>query len=188
MDTGNKIQYPSGGNMNTMWHIAWSDDQGTPRLRYDDNREIRVGETLTVETTKYDLMLCEYGLHACPRLWDCLDYAQGTVICKVTLGDTIIAPANENKVVSNARTVIAMTTAAEGERILREFARWCALQVIHLWDAPDVVRRYLETGDESLRDAAGAAAWAAAGDGFMEKAYATLEEMAEAAFAKQEGI
>jgi hypothetical protein len=149
--------------MNTYWHIAWSDDQGTPRLRYDDNREIRVGETLTVETTKYDLMLCEYGLHACPRLWDCLDYAQGTVICKVTLGDTIIAPANENKVVSNARTVIAMTTAAEGERILREFARWCALQVIHLWDAPDVVRRYLETGDESLRDAARAAAWDAAG-------------------------
>ena len=37
------------------------------------------------------------------------------------------------------------------EATLREFARWCALQVIHLWDAPDVVREYLETGDETLR-------------------------------------
>ena len=36
----------------------------------------------------------------------------------------------------------------------REFARWCALQVIHLWDAPDVVREHLETGDEKLRNAA----------------------------------
>jgi hypothetical protein len=46
--------------------------------------------------------------------------------------------------------------------MLREFARWCALQVIHLWDAPDVVRQYLETGDESLRAAARAATRAAA--------------------------
>ena len=34
--------------------------------------------------------------------------------------------------------------------LLREFARWCALQAINKWDAPDVVREYLETGDESL--------------------------------------
>lgn len=37
--------------------------------------------------------------------------------------------------------------------ILNEVARWYALQVADLWDAPDVVRQYLETGDESLRDA-----------------------------------
>jgi hypothetical protein len=40
----------------------------------------------------------------------------------------------------------------------REFARWCALQVIDLWDAPDVVREYLETGNEEIRCAARAAA------------------------------
>ena len=52
----------------------------------------------------------------------------------------------------------------------REFARWCALQVIDLRDAPDVVREYLETGNEKIRsaarnaarNAAWAAAWAAA--------------------------
>ena len=45
------------------------------------------------------------------------------------------------------------------EATLYEFARWCALQVIHLWDAPGVVRKYL-TGDETLR----VAAWDAAQD------------------------
>lgn len=35
---------------------------------------------------------------------------------------------------------------------LREFARWCALQVIDKWDAPVSVREYLETGNESLRE------------------------------------
>ena len=45
--------------------------------------------------------------------------------------------------------------------MLRAFARQCALDVIHLWNAPQVVRDYLTTGDESLRDAAGNAAYAA---------------------------
>ena len=41
----------------------------------------------------------------------------------------------------------------------REFACWCALQVIDKWDAPDVVREYLETGDEEIRSAAWSVAW-----------------------------
>ena len=36
------------------------------------------------------------------------------------------------------------------------------VEVVDLWDAPDAVRQYLETGDETLRAAARAAAWAAA--------------------------
>ncbi|MCB7127908.1 MAG: hypothetical protein J3T61_00015, partial [Candidatus Brocadiales bacterium] len=44
------------------------------------------------------------------------------------------------------------------EDLLRDFTRRCALDVVDLWDAPDVVVRYLKTGDESLRDAARAAA------------------------------
>lgn len=30
------------------------------------------------------------------------------------------------------------------------FARWCALQCVHLWDAPKVVRDYLDGGDPQL--------------------------------------
>ena len=50
------------------------------------------------------------------------------------------------------------------DSICRTWARWCALQVIDLWDAPEIVRCYLETGDETIRDAAWDAAWAAAWD------------------------
>jgi hypothetical protein len=52
-----------------------------------------------------------------------------------------------------------MLNADATEKLLRDFGRWCALQVVYLWDAPDVVRQYLETGDESLRKAARDAAW-----------------------------
>src|SRR5574343_98994 len=49
---------------------------------------------------------------------------------------------------------------------LDAFARWCALSVAHQWDMPDIMRRYLETGDETLRVVAcastGEAAWDAA--------------------------
>ena len=37
------------------------------------------------------------------------------------------------------------------EEQIRHFSRLCALDVIHLWNAPEVVWKYLETGDESLR-------------------------------------
>ena len=58
------------------------------------------------------------------------------------------------------------TSVVDAEDTLRAFARRCVLDVIDLWDAPDVVREYLETGDEDLRSAAEAATraatWAAA--------------------------
>jgi len=56
-----------------------------------------------------------------------------------------------DKIVGNRRRILWRIDAMD---TLRAFARRCALDVIHLWDAPDVVRRYLETGDEALRVAA----------------------------------
>lgn len=38
--------------------------------------------------------------------------------------------------------------------VLREFSHWCALEVAHLCDTPDIVMQYLNTGDEELRIAA----------------------------------
>jgi hypothetical protein len=157
------------------WHFAQVDEQGTPRLGYKDNREVRVGETLTVEG---EPVLCERGLHASAKLWDALGYAQGDkrALCRVTLGGTV--KHDENKSVGNERTVVAMLDADATDKLLRDFARWCALQVIHLWDAPDVVRQYLETGDKSLRSAARAAAWYAARDA---AGYAALYAAGDAA-------
>ena len=141
-----------------MWHFAAVDKAGVPRLGYGDGREIRVGETLAVDC---EPVVCQAGLHACPRALDALQYVTGSVVaCAVTLGGTIMHDAD--KYVASERTVIAMLSAAETHALLRECARWCALQVIDLWDAPQAVRDDLETGDESLRAAARAAASAAA--------------------------
>jgi hypothetical protein len=120
------------------------------KLRYGDNRPIVVGETLKVDCAP---MLCEQGLHASKRLIDALSYAPGSILCKVKLGGTIVH--GDDKSVATERTVIAMADCTD---VLREFARKCALDVIHLWDAPDVVVECLKTGNESIRAAARAAA------------------------------
>jgi hypothetical protein len=145
--------------MKTYWHFARTNDEGLPVLGYGDGREIRVGETLTVDVQP---VLCECGLHASENILDALRYASGNVVCEVTLGGVIVVGAD--KVAAQERTVVRMLDSATGERVLRQFARWCALSVAHLWDMPAVVRQYLETGDESLRAAAEAAAEAAAWD------------------------
>ena len=137
----------------SMWHIA----ENSGLLGHGDERLIVVGETLTVAGP---IFMCGHGLHACARLLDALAYANGTVICEVILGAD--AYTEDDKSVSSSRTCIAMTSPEEGERILRNFARWCALDVAHLWDMPEDVRQYLETGDESVRSAAETAAWTAA--------------------------
>ena len=141
------------------WHFVHIDEDGTPRLGYGDGREVKVGETLRVEG---EPVLCAYGLHASAKLWDALGYARGDklALCRVTLGGDV--QHDSDKSVGNERTVVVMLDSDTTEKLLRDWGRWCALQVIHLWDAPDVVRQYLETGDEALRDAARDAAWAGA--------------------------
>ena len=114
------------------------------------------GEKLTHDG---ELVMCRSGLHASESIIDALQYAPGSTICRVEVSGEILT--STNKLVASERTIL---WRVEGHTLLRKFARQCALDVIHLWDAPDVVRQYLETGDESLRDAARAAAsaeWAA---------------------------
>ena len=63
------------------------------------------------------------------------------------------------------RTANTSEVGVDASAVMRAFARRCALDVAHLWDMPPLVRSYLETGEESIMDAAGAAAaWAAAWD------------------------
>lgn len=42
---------------------------------------------------------------------------------------------------------VSMLAAEQTEALLRAFARWCPLSVTHMWDMPDFIRHYLETGD-----------------------------------------
>jgi hypothetical protein len=65
-----------------------------------------------------------------------------------------------DKYACSVRTYIA--GGFDCSSVLRAFARQCALDLSHLWDAPQIVKDYLNTGDENLRAAASDAAWAAA--------------------------
>jgi len=136
--------------------LGWYFSDATERLRYGDGRKIKVGITHKV---KCEPIMCQQGLHASPSVLDALNYAPGNILFRVSLGGKKVH--EEDKSVARERTYISRIDA---KPILREFARKCALSVIHLWDCPRLVRDYLETGDETSRAAARAAAWDAAGD------------------------
>jgi hypothetical protein len=103
------------------------------------------------------LAMCESGLHWSAHPFDALKYAPGAILCLVeTDGKTIYG---NDKSVSRRRKILKRIDATD---LLRGFARWQAYQVLHIWDAPAVVVRFLETGDEALREAARDAAWDAA--------------------------
>ncbi len=112
------------------------------------------GEWLTFDGP---VKMCKSGLHASLYPFDALQYAPGETLCLVDCDD--IVDEQSDKLVCRRRRIVARIDATE---LLWDMSRWCALQVIHLWDAPLAVREYLETGKEELRDAAWAAAWAAA--------------------------
>lgn len=123
------------------------------RLR--DGRPVPpIGETLVHEG---EIVWCRSGFYASPTAWDALPYALGERLHRVLCED--IERAEANKFVCRRLTIIATIDATD---LLRKFARKCALDVIHLWDAPQVVVDYLTTGDETLRKAAQEAARAAA--------------------------
>ncbi len=112
------------------------------------------GETLVY---KGDLIMCDSGLHASKRIIDGLRYAPGNTICRVRCGGEMVN--GSDKLVCRERTIL---WRIDGNEVLHLFARKQALGVAHLWRMPEIVRQYLETGDESLRSAVwSAAAWAA---------------------------
>jgi hypothetical protein len=147
------------------WHFLKSDK----RLQYDDGREVKLGETLTVDENL--LNACRYGLHGSVRALDAMDYVNWSdaVACRVELGGRVIE-GNDNHVASQ-RTVIAWCPA---DRVLHEFALRAAEDVLPLFEAKypndkrprqalEVKRKWLrgEATDKELTDAAREAAWAA---------------------------
>jgi len=153
------------------WHFA----QENRRLGYNDGRLIRKGQWLV---HRGPLVMCESGLHASKRIIDALKYASGSVICRVELGGEIVH--GEDKSVAERRQCLWYI---DGTDLLRKFARMCALDVIHLWDAPDIVIQYLRSGDETIRAAAWAAARAAAEATAWAAAWAAAEAAGAAAWA-----
>jgi hypothetical protein len=83
-----------------------------------------------------DIYLGEAGFQPREHPFDTLQSSPGSMLHKV-------------KQEGNRLKIMASINATE---LLREFARWCALQVVDKWDAPGMVHKYLETGDTSLRE------------------------------------
>ena len=135
--------------------LGWHFTSGTIR----DGRPLpEVGEWLEHDGL---IEMCASGLHASKRLIDALQYAPGEIVSRVELvGDL---QHGDDKMVGRRRKVLWRADITD---TLRLFAGRCALDVLHLWDPPEVVVQYLKTGDESIRAAAWvaarAAAWAAA--------------------------
>jgi hypothetical protein len=155
---GGRAGREGDGNMKA-WYFAPIDR----KLGHGDGREIALGRTHVVEGP---IVLCEHGLHASRDILDALSYASGPVLYEVELSDEIVE--GDDKLAASERTYLR--GGVDLSEVLCAFARWCALSVAHLWKMPEIVRRYLETGDESLRAAAGAAADAAASDAASDAA------------------
>lgn len=132
-------------------------------LRFNDNRKVVIGKTHKVEG---EPVLCQHGLHASKTIWDALSYAPGPILYKVRLGGKIVH--SSDKSVATERAYLSAIDATD---LLHKFARLCALDVVHLWDAPDIVVKHLKTGDESLRAAARDAAWDATRDAARDAAW-----------------
>jgi len=158
---------------NLAWHFVKLVD-GKPQLR--DGRPLPpIGEWLEEK----EVAICEKGLHASWRAIDALTYSTHLyqlAACLVEVED--VAQEQDDKFVCHRRKVLAWTPAND---LLRLFARECAISVLHLWNAPDVVKEYLDTGDESIRQQAGADA-SAAGARHAYAAYAAAYA-ADAAYA-----
>ncbi|HEV2225036.1 MAG TPA: hypothetical protein VGR84_18740 [Candidatus Acidoferrales bacterium] len=131
-----------------------------PKLPNGDGRPVIIGETLKVEPP---IKCCVRGLHGSIHPFDALQYAPGPLLYRTRHSGMI--DRQEDKLCSSERAAIAVIDATA---VLRLHARKQALSVLHMWTAPEVVKIYIETGDENIRDAAWAAAWAAAWEMFKE--------------------
>ena len=167
------------------WTLFWPG----PRMSWHENGRRLPGDPVAIggQVTLIGgrIVPCKWGLHGSERLLDALGYSpcDTPVIGYCEFGGTI--KRETDKLAARSRTVLWTLDEAQSETVLRTHARWSALTVLHLWEAPDVVVRYLVTGDETIGAAAGdaarAAARAAAGDAARAAARAAAGDAARAA-------
>ena len=133
------------------WHILNKERQ----LNYGHGEIVEAGKIYKCEfpyvynhNTYDELTLCKAGMHGSIKPLDALTYASGPIICRVEITGKIVKGAD--KIVGVERKILNLF---DGTDVLKKFARMCALDVVDLWDAPDIVIDYLKTGNEDLRDA-----------------------------------
>ena len=138
------------------WTEAWYFMPADRRLRYGDNREVIAGTTHHVTCKP---ALCRQGLHASEEALDALSYAPGLHVARVAL----LTPVTGNdKCAATARQYLWVADATE---VVLAWSRRVALDVVHLWEPPQVVLNFLHTGVDAAA-AAIAAADVVRGDSF----------------------
>jgi len=148
--------------------LGWHFSLENRRLAYSDDREIVPGETLSVQG---EPALCRHGLHASRSILDALQYAPGSHVWRVEVWGDL--EWGDDKFCGLHRKALWGFDAAS---ILERFARLCALDVARLWNPPDLVVKFLRSGDPELRqDAfrlASRAYWETKGEAYARAARA----------------
>ena len=140
-----------------------------------------IGQVLTHDGP---VIPCSSGLHGSEHPFDALQYALGGTLDKCELWGEIKSHGDPvDKVVGANRVVLKRICA---NKILLDFARWNCLELerMGIIKYTGIVKKWLNTGDEAIRNAAWVAAWVAARDAFIKKSRAKFLEMVEQEFAK----
>ena len=152
--------------------LGWYFAPENRKLRHGDGRLVEAGITHTVDCKPE---LCMSGLHWSEKAIDALGYAPGPIACRVEGGGKVVE--GDDKIVGTSRKYLALADATD---VLRRLTRKWALDVIQLWDAPQVVKDYLETGDEELRrptltasEAMASSAWTTHAEAWTTEAWTT---------------
>ena len=103
------------------WHFLPNDR----RLRWGSREFVYPGHTISVDCVP---KLCEQGLHASTSIINALEYAPGSVLCRVVVGGSVVH--GSDKIAGTTRTALWIADAAP---LLRSFAclLLIAAQVIH---------------------------------------------------------
>jgi hypothetical protein len=130
---------------------SWYFSNKQKKLMCGDGRDIAIGVEHTI---KGPPKLGIYGLHGSRLILDALRYAPGPIVWVVDLSGRI--KQGSDKIVATRRKYVA--GGIDISDILQRFARSEALLVADKWECPEIVKRWLETGDEMVQ----LSAWKAA--------------------------
>ena len=157
---------------------------GPDHLPNGDGRKVVVGVRLRVPPP---VRLCDRGLHGSRHVLDATKYAECSTLWRTRHSGTVVR--GDDQLVSSVR--VHLGRIDDAQPIIRAFMRRVALDVTKFWSPPPVVREYLETGREDIRedamDAAQATAGAAWDDGRLRgRAKAWFEAAWAAVFAAKD--
>jgi len=161
---------------------AWYFAPEGNRLKYQDNRLIRVGVTHRIEGKPET---CSHGLHASNRIIDALKYSQTNILYRVELSGEMDRA--EDKIAAQSRKYLQRF---DMESILFEFSRKQALiniKKVKLYTRKDdysLIIEWLKTGDQNIRSAARSAAESAAESAAWSAAWSAARSAQERMLAR----